>query len=69
MVGCVGNLYGSVEKLDGTYVQPGAAKDAVLHPAVYSPAASDNSILVLLPESFSAKVYSSSNATTNAMPT
>ncbi|KAM0903876.1 hypothetical protein ACQ4PT_018399 [Festuca glaucescens] len=34
MVGCVGNLYSSVEKLDGTYVQPGAAKGAVLHPAV-----------------------------------
>jgi hypothetical protein len=66
MVGCVGNLYGSVEKLDGTYVQPGAAKDAVLHPAVYSPAASDNSILVLLPESSSGKVlfqcYNNCNA-------
>uniref|UniRef100_M8BNM8 DUF674 domain-containing protein n=1 Tax=Aegilops tauschii TaxID=37682 RepID=M8BNM8_AEGTA len=38
MVGCVGSLYGSVEKLDGTYVQPGAAKDALLHPSVLSPA-------------------------------
>ncbi|CAM0879551.1 unnamed protein product [Alopecurus aequalis] len=40
MVGCVGSLYGSVEKLDSTYVQPGAAKDALLHPAVLSPASS-----------------------------
>jgi hypothetical protein len=48
MVGCVGNLYGSVEKLDGTYVQPGAAKDALLHPVVLSPAASSN--MLRLPE-------------------
>lgn len=42
MVGCVGNLYGSAEKLNGTYVQPGAAKDALLRlcPAMLSPAAS-----------------------------
>jgi hypothetical protein len=40
MVGCVGNLYASVEKLDGTYVQPGAAKDALLRPTVVSSAAS-----------------------------
>ncbi|KAM0926152.1 hypothetical protein ACQ4PT_003759 [Festuca glaucescens] len=53
MVGCVGNLYSSVEKLDGTYVQPGAAKGAVLHPAVVSPAASANSTLFLLPDSSS----------------
>ncbi|KAI4966336.1 hypothetical protein ZWY2020_041228 [Hordeum vulgare] len=37
MVGCVGSLYGSVERLDGTYVQPGASKDALLHPSVLSP--------------------------------
>jgi hypothetical protein len=46
MVGCVGNLYASVEKLDGTYVQPGAAKDALLRPTVVSPAASS----LLLPQ-------------------
>ncbi|XP_024315953.1 uncharacterized protein LOC112268529, partial [Brachypodium distachyon] len=40
MVGCVGNIYGSVEKLDATYVQRGATKDALLRPAVLSPAAS-----------------------------
>ncbi|WVZ72313.1 hypothetical protein U9M48_020795 [Paspalum notatum var. saurae] len=39
MVGCVGNVYASVEDLDGTYVEPGAAKDALLHPTVLSPAA------------------------------
>ncbi|CAM0879549.1 unnamed protein product [Alopecurus aequalis] len=55
MVGCIGNLYGSVEKLDGTYVQPGAAKDALLHPAVLSPAASANSTLLLLSEPSSGK--------------
>ncbi|XP_051220366.1 uncharacterized protein [Lolium perenne] len=47
MVGCVGNLYSSVEKLDGTYVQPGAAKGAV------TPAASANSTFFLSPDSSS----------------
>nr|XP_020153922.2 uncharacterized protein LOC109739247 [Aegilops tauschii subsp. strangulata] len=47
MVGSVGSLYASVEKLDGTYVQPGAAKDALLHPAVLSPAVSNKSSLLL----------------------
>ncbi|KAM0926150.1 hypothetical protein ACQ4PT_003757 [Festuca glaucescens] len=47
MVGCVGNLYGSVEKLDGTYVQASAAKDALLHPVVFSPA-SGTSMLPLV---------------------
>ncbi|CAL4958278.1 unnamed protein product [Urochloa decumbens] len=51
MVGCVGNLYASVDKLDATYVQPGAAKDALLSPTVLSPAAaSSNSSLLRLPE-------------------
>lgn len=49
MVGCLGSLYGSVEKLDGTYVQPGAAKDALLHPTVLSPAFSNKSSLLGLP--------------------
>ncbi|CAL4977911.1 unnamed protein product [Urochloa decumbens] len=51
MVGCVGNLYASVDKLDATYVQAGAAKDALLSPTVVSPAASSaNSSLLRLPE-------------------
>ncbi|CAM0879553.1 unnamed protein product [Alopecurus aequalis] len=48
MVGCVGNLYASVEKLDGTYVQAGAAKDALLHPVVLSPASGAS--MLCLPE-------------------
>ncbi|KAE8800141.1 hypothetical protein D1007_24435 [Hordeum vulgare] len=50
MVGSVGSLYASVEKLDDTYVQPGAAKDALLHPAVLSPAVSNKSSLLGLPQ-------------------
>lgn len=50
MVGCVGNLYVSVDKLDSTYVQTGAAKDALLCPTVLSPAATTNSSLLRLPE-------------------
>ncbi|CAM0958811.1 unnamed protein product [Alopecurus aequalis] len=50
MIGSVGNLYASAEELDGTYLQPGAAKDAILCPTVLSPAASPNSSLFRLPE-------------------
>ncbi|XP_034594503.2 uncharacterized protein [Setaria viridis] len=45
--GSVGNLYGSVEGLDYAYVQPGAAKDALLRPAVLS--SPDGSSLLRLP--------------------
>ncbi|XP_062183164.1 uncharacterized protein LOC133887229 [Phragmites australis] len=55
MVGCVGNLYGSVEDLDATYVQPGAAKDALLRPTVLSLAASSSSSLLRLPAPLSAQ--------------
>jgi len=49
VVGSVGNLYASIDRLDGTYVQAGAAKDALLSPTVLSPAASANSPLLRLP--------------------
>ncbi|KAE8795460.1 hypothetical protein D1007_29685 [Hordeum vulgare] len=49
MVGCVGSLFGSVERLDGTYVQPDASKDVLLHSSVLSPAASSKSSLLGLP--------------------
>jgi hypothetical protein len=38
MVGSIGNLYASVETLDDAYVEPGAAKNAILHPTVLSSA-------------------------------
>ncbi|CAM0958807.1 unnamed protein product [Alopecurus aequalis] len=49
MVGCIGNLYTSVEKLDEPYMEPGAAKDARLIPTVLSPAAKPNRSLFRLP--------------------
>uniref|UniRef100_A0ACD5TRF0 Uncharacterized protein n=1 Tax=Avena sativa TaxID=4498 RepID=A0ACD5TRF0_AVESA len=51
MVGSVGRLYASVEKLDATYVQAGSAKDALLHPTVFSAAVSNqqSSLLGLPP--------------------
>ena len=56
VVGSVGNLYASIDRLDGTYVQAGAAKAALLSPTVLSPAASANgSLLLRLPEPSSAK--------------
>ncbi|CAL4977906.1 unnamed protein product [Urochloa decumbens] len=47
IAGSVGNLYGSVEGLDYTYVLPGAAKDALLRPAVLS--SPDGASLLRLP--------------------
>jgi len=47
VAGCVGSLYGSVEGLDYTYIQPGAAKDALLRPPVLC--SLDSSSLLRLP--------------------
>ncbi|KAF8704970.1 hypothetical protein HU200_031216 [Digitaria exilis] len=47
MAGSIGNLYRSVENLECTYVQPGAAKDALLRPVVLS--SPDTSSLLRLP--------------------
>ncbi|XP_040382250.1 uncharacterized protein LOC121055000 [Oryza brachyantha] len=60
MVGCVSNLYASIEKLDGTYVQPGASKGELLRPVVLSPAATSNSSLLGLPPASSAQSKSRS---------
>ncbi|XP_037409452.1 uncharacterized protein LOC119271914 [Triticum dicoccoides] len=49
MVGSAGDLYASVQKLDGSYVLPGANIDALLRPAVPSPAAAPNISLLRLP--------------------
>ncbi|CAM0958808.1 unnamed protein product [Alopecurus aequalis] len=50
MVGCIGNLYTSVEKLGDPYMQPGATKNAILSPTVLSPVSSHKSSLLRLPE-------------------
>jgi hypothetical protein len=49
VAGSVGSLYGSVEGLDYAYVQPGAAKDALLRPAVLCSLLDGSSLLRLLP--------------------
>ncbi|KAK3160369.1 hypothetical protein QOZ80_1BG0058600 [Eleusine coracana subsp. coracana] len=49
MVGSVGNLYASVEKLDAAYVQPGVAKDTLLRPTTLSPSVTTRSSLFRLP--------------------
>ncbi|ONM29962.1 DUF674 family protein [Zea mays] len=48
MVGCVGNLYASVEKLDSTYLQAGVANVDLLCPTVVSPYAIANTRRSLL---------------------
>ncbi|KXG31839.1 uncharacterized protein LOC8075140 [Sorghum bicolor] len=49
MVGCVGNVYASVEALDDTYVEPGAAKNALIRPTVPSAAVGTKGSLFCLP--------------------
>ncbi|WVZ72326.1 hypothetical protein U9M48_020805 [Paspalum notatum var. saurae] len=53
MVGCVANLFSSVDKLDSTYVLAGASKDSLLCPAVLSPTAGASSSVLRLPEPLS----------------
>jgi hypothetical protein len=49
LTGSFGNVYSSVEKLDDTYILPGAEKSAVLQPAVVPSAASTTRSSLLLP--------------------
>lgn len=49
MSGSFGNLYGSVEKLDYTYVQPHVEKRDILSPTVVPSAASTRRSSLLLP--------------------
>jgi hypothetical protein len=49
MVGCVGNVYASVEALDDNYVEPGATKDALLRPTMPSAAVGTKHSLFSLP--------------------
>ncbi|XP_021311747.1 uncharacterized protein LOC8059136 [Sorghum bicolor] len=66
VAGSVGSLYGSVEGLDYTYIQPGAAKDALLRPAVLC-SLDSSSLLRLLPPQPAAPT--SPNAYGKACPT
>ncbi|KAL3579220.1 hypothetical protein D5086_020724 [Populus alba] len=34
MIGCIANLYGSIEKLDESYMQPNQNKDSILNPTI-----------------------------------
>ena len=62
MVGCIGNLYRSVEELDETYVRSDYAKDALLEPAGgYSGLGK----LLRLPEPAPAEFYRCSNGRYN----
>ena len=59
VAGSVGSLYGSVEGLDYTYIQPGAAKDVLLRPPVLC-SLDSSSLLRLLPPPPSAATASPS---------
>ncbi|KAJ1282560.1 hypothetical protein BS78_03G061900 [Paspalum vaginatum] len=66
MVGCVANLYASVDKLDSTYVLAGASKDSLLCPTMFSPTAGASSSVLSLPEPLSTlTLYRCNSATGN----
>ncbi|KAJ9175660.1 hypothetical protein P3X46_014195 [Hevea brasiliensis] len=48
MVGCIGNLYESLEKLNEAYMQPNQNKDSLLNPSILTPA---TEVPLMLPES------------------
>ncbi|KAJ6325314.1 hypothetical protein OIU76_012406 [Salix suchowensis] len=45
MTGCVANLYESLEKLDGSYLQPNQNKDSILKPIITTEATNPNFLL------------------------
>ncbi|CAK7325619.1 unnamed protein product [Dovyalis caffra] len=50
MVGCIANLYDSLEKLDGSYLQPNQNKDSLLKPTVPTQVTNPNFLLAEKPE-------------------
>ncbi|XVE52740.1 hypothetical protein DITRI_Ditri02bG0147500 [Diplodiscus trichospermus] len=57
MVGCLGNLYDSIEKLGDTYMQSTANKDALLKPMVYEYSANVPLLLPDMQSSTSSNLY------------
>ncbi|KAJ6432721.1 hypothetical protein OIU84_019878 [Salix udensis] len=45
MTGCIGNLYGSLQKLDESYLQPNQNKDSILNPTTTTPVTNPNFLL------------------------
>ncbi|KAG5237634.1 DUF674 domain-containing protein [Salix suchowensis] len=45
MTGCLANLYGSLEKLDESYMQPNQNKDSILNPAITAQVTDSNFLL------------------------
>ncbi|KAJ8450505.1 hypothetical protein Cgig2_002190 [Carnegiea gigantea] len=68
MVGCIGNLYKSIEALDSNYMQPNITKDSILNPTTARP---PNLFLLNHPsppsnKSTTKKFYTCSNSTSMA---
>ncbi|KAJ6772834.1 hypothetical protein OIU74_018948 [Salix koriyanagi] len=45
MTGCIANLYGSLEKLDESYLQPNQNKDSILNPTITTQVTNPNFLL------------------------
>ncbi|KAJ7975863.1 DUF674 family protein [Quillaja saponaria] len=58
MIGCLGNLYESVENLGETYVQPNQNKDYLLKPKVFANSANQSTLLLSNDDSKCLKFYS-----------
>ncbi|KAJ7975864.1 DUF674 family protein [Quillaja saponaria] len=57
MIGCLGNLYESVENLGETYMQPNQNKDYVLKPKVFANSANQSTLLLSNDDSTTPKMY------------
>ncbi|KAJ6900465.1 hypothetical protein NC652_026548 [Populus alba x Populus x berolinensis] len=61
MIGCIANLYGSIEKLDESYMQPNQNKDSILNPTVTTQVTNPSFLLPDTKEPENRKLYYCSN--------
>ncbi|GAV77073.1 LOW QUALITY PROTEIN: DUF674 domain-containing protein, partial [Cephalotus follicularis] len=62
MVGCLGNLYDSIEKLTDTYMQPNQEKDVILNPKIPNNDVYVDHLLPTIESSSSKKFYTCINS-------
>ena len=61
MIGCIANLYGSLEKLDESYMQPNQNKDSILKPTITTQVTNPNFLLPDTKKPENRKLYYCSN--------
>jgi hypothetical protein len=61
MIGCISSLYGSLEKLDESYLQPNQNKDSILKPTITTQVTNPNFLLPDTKKPEDQKLYYCSN--------